>query len=98
MPDPLAVRSGDGEARWWLGALAVIKATAADTRGHLTIVEVTDPPGVEAPLHVHHKESLLGRPAFGTRCASRRCMSSREPPRDLPGSRRRGYDQNSSQA
>jgi hypothetical protein len=32
----------------------------------------------------------LGRPAFGTRCASRRCMSSREPPHDLPGSRRRG--------
>ena len=56
MTDPLAVRSGDGEARWWLGALAVIKATAADTGGHLTIVEVTDPPGVEAPLHVHHKE------------------------------------------
>ena len=27
-----------------------------------------------------------------------RSMSSREPPRDLPGSRRRGYDQNSSQA
>jgi quercetin dioxygenase-like cupin family protein len=56
MTDALAVRSGEGEARWWLGALAVIKATAADTAGHMTVVDVTDPPGVEAPLHVHHKE------------------------------------------
>ena len=56
MVDAFAVRSGDGEARWWLGALAVIKATAADTGGHLALVDVTDPPGVEAPLHVHHKE------------------------------------------
>ena len=56
MVDAFAVRSGEGEARWWLGALAEIKATAADTGGHLTVVEVTDPPGVQAPLHVHHRE------------------------------------------
>ena len=56
MTDALAVRSDEGEARWWLGALAVIKATAADTGGHLTVMDVTDPPGVEAPLHVHHRE------------------------------------------
>jgi quercetin dioxygenase-like cupin family protein len=53
---PTAVAKDEGEARWWLGALAVIKATAADTGGHLTVVDVTDPPGVEAPLHVHHRE------------------------------------------
>jgi quercetin dioxygenase-like cupin family protein len=34
----------------------VIKATAADTGGQMTIVEVTEPPGMEAPLHVHHRE------------------------------------------
>jgi quercetin dioxygenase-like cupin family protein len=56
MVDAFAVRTGEGEARWWLGALAVIKATAADTGGQLTVVDVRDPPGVEAPLHVHHKE------------------------------------------
>jgi quercetin dioxygenase-like cupin family protein len=55
-PGPLAVASGEGEARWWLGALAVIKATAADTGGRMTIVEMTEPPGAEAPLHVHHRE------------------------------------------
>ena len=54
--DPVAVRSGEGEARWWFAALAVIKATAADTGGQMTIVEVTEPPGAEAPLHVHHRE------------------------------------------
>ena len=56
MSDALAVRSDEGEARWWLGALAIIKATAADTGGNLTLLDVTDPPGVKAPLHVHHRE------------------------------------------
>ena len=36
--------------------LAVIKATAADTGGQMTIIEITEPPGVQAPLHVHHRE------------------------------------------
>ncbi len=51
-----AVRSGEGEARWWFGMLAEIKATAASTGGNLTIIEVSCPPGYEAPLHVHHRE------------------------------------------
>lgn len=50
------VRADEGEARWWFAALAVIKATAADTGGRLSIVEVTEPPGAQAPLHVHHRE------------------------------------------
>jgi quercetin dioxygenase-like cupin family protein len=54
--EPAAVRSAEGDARWWFGALAVIKATAADTGGQFTIVEMTEPPGAEAPLHVHHRE------------------------------------------
>ena len=53
---PMKVRAGEGEARWWFGALAEIKATAADTGGQMTIVEVTEHPGAEAPLHVHHRE------------------------------------------
>jgi mannose-6-phosphate isomerase-like protein (cupin superfamily) len=44
------------EARWWFGSLAVIKLEAADTEGRMSIVEITEPPGAEAPLHVHHKE------------------------------------------
>jgi quercetin dioxygenase-like cupin family protein len=54
--DPVAVAADAGEARWWLGQLAVIKATADDTGGRMTIVEVTAPPGFQAPLHVHHRE------------------------------------------
>jgi mannose-6-phosphate isomerase-like protein (cupin superfamily) len=54
--EPIVVRRDEGEARWWFEALAVIRATAADTGGRMTIVEVTEPPGHEAPLHVHHRE------------------------------------------
>ena len=53
---PVAVPAGEGEARWWFAALAVVKARAADTGGQMTIIEVTEPPGAEAPLHVHHHE------------------------------------------
>jgi len=54
--DPVAVRSVEGEARWWFAGLAVIRATATDTGGQMTIVEMTEPSGAQAPLHVHHRE------------------------------------------
>jgi quercetin dioxygenase-like cupin family protein len=54
--DPVSVATDEGEAWWWFGSLTVIKATAADTGGQMTIVEITEPPGTEAPLHVHHRE------------------------------------------
>ena len=53
---PAFVARDEGEARRWGGGLAVIKASAADTGGQMTILEVTEPPGIEAPLHVHHNE------------------------------------------
>lgn len=53
---PAVVRTNEGEARWWFGSLAELKATAADTGGQMTIVEITAPPGLEAPLHVHHRD------------------------------------------
>ena len=51
-----AVASDEGEALWWSGALAVIKTTAEDTGRRFSIIDVTEPPGAEAPLHVHHLE------------------------------------------
>lgn len=54
--DPMSVPSDAGEARWWGEGLAVIKATGADTGGQMAILEVSEPPGAEAPNHVHHKE------------------------------------------
>lgn len=53
---PKVVPAGAGEARWWLGTLAEITATAADTGGRFTLVAVTHPPGYAAPLHIHHRE------------------------------------------
>ncbi len=51
-----AVAAGEGEARWWFGQLAIIKATGKETDGGHTIVEITVGPGYSTPLHVHHKE------------------------------------------
>src|SRR5262249_19115458 len=53
---PVVVTAQGGQARWWFSNLAVIKATAADTGGQLSIVECTEPPGVAGPRHVHHRE------------------------------------------
>ncbi|WP_217921281.1 cupin domain-containing protein [Miltoncostaea oceani] len=49
-------RAATGEARWWLGGLAVILAGAGHTGGALSVIEVTAPPGERTPLHVHHRE------------------------------------------
>jgi quercetin dioxygenase-like cupin family protein len=54
--NPMAVSAREGEAVWWGEGLAVIKATASNTGGQLTILEITEPPNSEAPLHVHHTE------------------------------------------
>lgn len=51
-PSPTAL----GQPRWFFGMLAQVKASAADTAGRYTLVEITAPPGLEAPLHVHYTE------------------------------------------
>lgn len=53
---PFVVSKDQGEARWWFDSLAVVKATAADTGGQMSIVEVTEGPNAQSPLHVHHRE------------------------------------------
>lgn len=53
---PLALTSGEGDAYWWTGELATIKVTGEETDGHLALVEILAPAGVEIPLHVHHSE------------------------------------------
>jgi hypothetical protein len=50
--EPLAVPSDEDEARWWFGTLAVIKTTAAETGGQLTIIDIINPPGLELSLLV----------------------------------------------
>lgn len=53
---PLVVTRDEGEARWWFSNLSIIKATAADTGGQMSILEITEPPDTDGPLHVHHRE------------------------------------------
>ena len=45
-----------GEPRWFFGGLVQVKASAADTGGQYTLLEVTMPANAAAPLHVHHTE------------------------------------------
>jgi len=45
-----------GQPRWFFGMLAEVKASAADTAGQYTLLEITAPPGLETPLHVHYAE------------------------------------------
>jgi mannose-6-phosphate isomerase-like protein (cupin superfamily) len=48
--------TGLGQPRWFFGTLADVKASAADTAGQYTLVEITAPPGLESPLHIHYTE------------------------------------------
>lgn len=51
-----ALSKNEGEALWWMGSLALIKASGKDTNNQFALVEVVEHEGVEAPLHVHHHE------------------------------------------
>ena len=46
---------GEGEAWWWVGVLATIKATSEQTGGRYTLVEIHAPDGYGSVLHVHHQ-------------------------------------------
>ena len=49
-------QSHTGRQYWFFGMLAEIKASAADTGGQYTLVEITAPAGLQTPLHVHYRE------------------------------------------
>jgi quercetin dioxygenase-like cupin family protein len=53
-----ALDPAEGEALWWMGGLATVKATAEQTGGRYTLVEVLVPefPMEESLLHIHHFE------------------------------------------
>jgi quercetin dioxygenase-like cupin family protein len=46
----------DGDARWFLGSLAVVKLTGEDTDGQFSLVELVAAKGEMPPLHVHHRD------------------------------------------
>ena len=41
---------------WFFGMLAEVKASAAETGGRYALLEITAPPGLRTPLHVHYRE------------------------------------------
>jgi mannose-6-phosphate isomerase-like protein (cupin superfamily) len=53
---PYRRRADEGEALWFLGSLATVKAGAAETRGHLTVIEFVNPAGFAPPVHRHLEE------------------------------------------
>ncbi|MEX2551748.1 MAG: cupin domain-containing protein [Actinomycetota bacterium] len=55
-PPAFAMQEGEGVARWWMGSLALIKATSRDTDGRYALVEVRENAGEAPPLLVHHNE------------------------------------------
>jgi mannose-6-phosphate isomerase-like protein (cupin superfamily) len=63
---PYVRRDGEGEALWFLGSLVTVKATGAETRGRLTVVEFVNPPGFAPPLHRHLEEDELFYVLSGT--------------------------------
>jgi quercetin dioxygenase-like cupin family protein len=59
MPDGsehYTLSAGEGEAIWFIGTLATIKASGALTDNVFSMVEFLHPPGFSTPLHVHHAE------------------------------------------
>jgi quercetin dioxygenase-like cupin family protein len=53
---PIALAQDEGEALWFLGTRATIKASADSTDGRVGIIEQLAPRGSGSPLHVHHRE------------------------------------------
>jgi len=53
---PIALQQGEGEAIWFLGVLATIKASAETTDGRVAVIEHLAPQGAGSPLHVPHRE------------------------------------------
>lgn len=54
---PVALQPRDGEALWFMGFLATIKASAEQTGGRVAVIHHHAPKGAGSPLHVHHREN-----------------------------------------
>lgn len=43
----------DGDRRWWMGSLAAIKVSSAESGGQFSLVDIVLPPGLQVPAHIH---------------------------------------------
>ena len=55
-PSAIAMKPGEGDARWFLGALLTIKSSRETTDGRVAVIEHYALQGHGSPLHVHHNE------------------------------------------
>ncbi|MBA2348512.1 MAG: quercetin 2,3-dioxygenase [Solirubrobacterales bacterium] len=55
-PSAIKLQPGEGEARWFLGALVTVKSSGETTEGRVAVIEHHAPQGHGSPLHVHHNE------------------------------------------
>jgi quercetin dioxygenase-like cupin family protein len=53
---PIVAGPGEGEALWFLGVLATVKASTETTAGTVAVIEHRAPRGSGSPLHVHSRE------------------------------------------
>jgi len=56
-PSPIALQPTEGEALWFMGFLATIKASAEGTAGRVAVIHHLGPQDAGSPLHVHHREN-----------------------------------------
>jgi len=49
-------QASDSKAIWFLGTLAIVKATAETTNGGFGLIENLMPAGFASPYHLHHDE------------------------------------------
>jgi len=54
---PIALQPDEGEALWFMGTLATIKASTQETGGRVAVIQHTAPHNSGSPLHVHHREN-----------------------------------------
>ena len=55
--DAIGVYPGGGRSIWLLGMLITFKAVSEETGGEYSLYELTVPPQLGAPPHIHHRET-----------------------------------------
>ena|SRR5205085_1396807 len=50
------IKAVDGEALWFNGGLAILRATGDQTEGRYAVLELLAPKGFASPIHVHRRE------------------------------------------
>ena len=55
MAQAISHKAGEGQAFWMLGGLYEVLVSSDETNGAATVMQMTVPPGMGPPPHLHHK-------------------------------------------